>query len=48
MSIAITYWWKKYMILRLIKQEYIRASRYTQEPKLLREEYFEKLIEAIN
>lgn len=51
MSQALTYWWKKYQILRDIKNEYNRKSKLIltigPEQDALDREYIEKLIEAI-
>jgi hypothetical protein len=47
MSKAITHWWKKYQILRAIKSDYQRESKGCPYPQGLKNEYFDRLLEAI-
>lgn len=51
MSQAITYWWRKYKILRDIKNQYNRKAKLIRcigpEMDELNQEYLEKLLEAI-
>ena len=48
---ALNYWWNKYMILRDLKNEYLRKSKEIKvigkEQDLLDKDYLDRLIEAI-
>ncbi|MCH8286484.1 hypothetical protein IIB79_08165 [candidate division KSB1 bacterium] len=47
MSNELTYWWSKYMILRALKREYEKEAKNCQYPQILKDEYFDRILDAI-
>lgn len=49
MSKAITYWWRKYEVLREVKREYLRKSKGLSGGELesLNKDYLDKLLDAV-